>query len=73
MLGALVVIGAVILVGIVAVGLIMLPFALVAVLVGWFLIRRRIRQALRAMEDPPEDTSGRENVRVRKPAQDGPF
>lgn len=73
MLGVLVVLGAVILVGIVAVGLVLLPFALIAVGVGWFFIRRRIRQALRAMESPPEDTAGRENVRVRKPAQDNPF
>lgn len=73
MLGVLVVIGAVILVGIVAVGLVLLPFAIIAGLVGWFLIRRRIRQALRAMESSPEDTAGRENVRVRRPAQDSPF
>lgn len=73
MLGALVVIGAVILIGIVAIGLFLLPFALVAAIVGWFLIRRRIRQAMRAMETPSEETAGRENVRVRKPAQDSPF
>lgn len=73
MLGVLVVVGAVIVVGIVAVGLVLLPFAIIAGFVGWFLIRRRIRQALRAMESPPEDTTGRENVRVRRPAQDGPF
>jgi hypothetical protein len=73
MLGVLVAIGAVIVVGFVAVGLILLPFALIAIGVGWFLIRRRIRQAVRAMETPPQDISGRENVRVRKPAQDNPF
>lgn len=73
MLGVLVAIGAVILIGIVAIGLIMLPFAIIAAGVGWFLIRRRIRQAMRAMESPGESTAGRENVRVRQPTQDNPF
>lgn len=73
MLGVLVVIGAIILIGIVALGLIMLPFAIIAAGVGWFLIRRRIRQAMRAMESPGESTAGRENVRVRQPTQDNPF
>lgn len=73
MLGLLVVIGAIILIGIVALGLIMLPFALIAVGVGWFLIRRRIRQAMRAMEPQRESNAGRENVRVRRPPQDNPL
>lgn len=69
MLGVLMVLGAVVLTGIIAIGLVLLPFALIAVGVGWFVIRRRIRQAMRAMETPQEDTTGRENVRVRQPAQ----
>lgn|GEM_PF-6821587 len=72
LLGVLVVIGAVILVGIVAIGLVLLPFALLAALIGWFLVRRRVRQALRAMETPADDIAGRENVRVRRPVQDNP-
>ncbi|OAB63898.1 hypothetical protein AY599_25985 [Leptolyngbya valderiana BDU 20041] len=71
MMGVLVVIGAVVLAGIVALGLVLLPFALIAGIVGWFVIRHRIRQAIRAMESPREDTSGRENVRVRR-SSEGP-
>jgi Flp pilus assembly protein TadB len=72
-MAALVAVGAAILAGIVAISLVLLPFALLTVLVGWLVIRHRVRRALRAMEDPPEDTTGRENVRVREPAQGDPF
>ena len=65
------VLGALVLAGILAVGLVLLPFALLAIAIGYFVIRRRIRQAIRAMEDPQGfargDTAGRENVRVRRP------
>jgi len=65
----MVVVGAIILAGILAVGLVLLPIVLLGSIIGWFLIRRRIRQAMRAMEEPTVRDSGRENVRVRGPAQ----
>ena len=73
LLAVMLFIGALVLAGILAVGLVLLPFVLIGAGIGWFIIRRRIRQALRAMEDPREDTTGRENVRVRRPSGDSPF
>ncbi|GIW74686.1 MAG: hypothetical protein KatS3mg103_1208 [Phycisphaerales bacterium] len=43
------VLGAAVLAGIVAVGLVLLPIALLAGAVGWWLIRRRLARALAAM------------------------
>ena len=74
MLAVLIVVGAVILAGILAVSIVLVPFVLVGAAIGWFIIRRRIRQAIRAMEDPGTATTGRENVRVRRtPNAAGPF
>lgn len=73
MLAALVVVGAAILAGILAIGIIMLPFALLAAVIGWLVIRHRVRRALRAMENPTDSAAGRENVRVRRPAERDPF
>lgn len=73
MMGVLIVVGAAILAGILALSLVLIPFAVVAALVGWFIIRRRIRRALRAMDSPQEDPSGRENVRVRQSTQSESF
>lgn len=70
LMAVLVVIGAAVLAGVIALGLVLLPFAIIAGIVAWLVIRHRIRQALRAMEDPQEDTTGRENVRVRRPSHD---
>lgn len=70
MMVVLVVVGAVVLAGVIALGLVLLPFALVAGIVGWLVIRHRIRQALRAMEQPTGEDAGRENVRVRRPSHD---
>ena len=66
MLAVLIVVGAVILAGILAVSLVLLPFVLVGAAIGWFIVRRRIRQAMSAVEDPGSTTAGRENVRVRR-------
>lgn len=71
--GVLVVVGATILALIVAFALVLLPIAILAALAGWYLIRRRIRQAIRAMEAPHQPTAGRENVRVRNRPIDEPF
>lgn len=71
--GVLAVFGAAILALIVAFAIVLLPIAIVAALIGWFFIRRRIRQAIRAMEGDPTDTPGRENVRVRNRPIDDPF
>lgn len=65
-LAIMIVLGAAVLAGILAVGLVLLPFVLVGGLIAWFLVRRRIRQALRAMEEPSSNQSGRVNVKVRQ-------
>lgn len=65
-MAVMVVLGAVILAGVLALGLVLLPFVLVGSIIGWLLIRRRIRQAMRMMEEPTVHDAGRENVRVRR-------
>ena len=65
-------IGAVVFAGILAVGLVLIPVVLVVGAIGYFVIRRRIRQAIRAMEEPRQDLTGRENVRVRRTTEQGP-
>lgn len=65
--------GAAVLALIVAFAIILLPIAIVAGLVGWLIIRRRIRQAIRVMDADTMDTAGRENVRVRNRPIDDPF
>lgn len=69
-LAVMLVVGAIVLASLLALGLVLLPFALLAGIIAWLVIRRRIRQAIRAMEDPDfnprGDNTGRENVRVRR-------
>lgn len=76
LLGVMLVVGALVLAAIIGLGLVLLPFALLAGIIAWLVIRRRIRQAIRAMEDPSfgarNDATGRQNVRVRPPAADRP-
>ncbi|MEO1008785.1 MAG: hypothetical protein AAFX79_09465 [Planctomycetota bacterium] len=64
-----------------ALAIVLLPIVLVAGLVGWLIIRRKIARLQRELrgdaggdmpDDPNDASAGRENVRIRRPNAAGP-